>query len=338
MPSGTKPSGGIVSICVTGFRGPNQALTALAHATAQSRHIALADTKPNGVQARFIIEQLEILRPRTVIFGGWSAHYEPFLQRFRKRGPFWTVYWTSSAAQMELSGELDAYLRVVTDPRIGAVLYADETLAHSALAALKPSDVLPVCLKPSAGPLPKRTGSAAKRAPVVSLFCSEREAARKNVLATLVALADVRSRYVLHLNGLSRDPGYRRLLELLRIPYRDFGWMERGAYERAVARVDLGLQVSLSESYNQVVADHGVLGIPVIASEMVPVLRTLAPPLRARLVARNPDDVQVLRRMIEYLLERPAARARIGGAVRVQLGKDNARNVRTAIDVLKTLA
>jgi hypothetical protein len=329
---------GVVSICVAGFPGTNQALTALAHATHKIRHLTLADAKPNGPEARFIMEHLEEIRPKTVILGGWSTHYEPIVRHFRRRGPFWAVYWTSSAGQMEMAGEMEPYLRVLDDERIGAILYADAHLASSALAALKPSDVFPVCVMPMPKPLSAKMRRTRKRRSVLSLFCSAREAPRKNVLTTLLALADLEQDFVLHLNGLARQPPYERLLERLRIPHRDFGWMERDCYDRAVAQVDVGLQVSLSESHNQVVTDHALRGIPVIASEMVPALRRISPSLRERLVVHNPDDAHELREKIEYLLARPATRVRLGSALRSEIVTHNARNILTALDVLEHLA
>jgi hypothetical protein len=173
---------------------------------------------------------------------------------------------------------------------------------------------------------------------VISLFCSPREMIRKNPLNILLALAGLEHEYVLHLNGLSRHAPYRRLLRRLGIPYRDFGWMERDAYERALEGVDLGLQVSFAESHNQVTADHFQRGIPVVVSEMVPVLATAAPSLRAALVVANPDDHVALRATIGRLLARPHMRRLVGAALQRQFLIDNAAHIRIATRLLRRLA
>src|SRR5215468_3034155 len=281
VPVGTPARPTIMSLCFTGFPGTNRTLTTLAQVSGLVRHISLADERPSSRQARFAMAYLDAIRPRTVILGGWSDHYEPFLQRARRGGPRWVVYWTSSAGQTDIGGEIEKYVRVVADRRIAAVLYADANLVRSPAAQLKASALLPVCALPVVPPSAQPTRRSGPT--VISLFCSPREMIRKNPLNALLALAGLDHEYVLHLNGLSRHAPYRRLLRRLGIPYRDFGWMERDAYERALADVDLGLQVSFAESHNQVTADHLQRGIPVVVSAMVPVLATAAPPLRAAL-------------------------------------------------------
>jgi hypothetical protein len=241
------------------------------------------------------MHHLETIRPRTVIFGGWSPHYEPFLERARANGPRYVVYWTSSAGQTEMAGELQKYLRIIDDARVAEVLYADARLARSPAARLTPADFLPVCALPPAKH--RRVVRAKPRgARVVSLFFSSGEARRKNPFTAFLALGGLQDKYVLHLNGLSRHAPYRRLLGKLEIPFRDFGWMERAVYERALEDVDLGLQLSFAESYNQVAADHFLRGIPVVVSEMIPLLNNVDPSLRAKLVVSNPDDPTAVRR------------------------------------------
>jgi hypothetical protein len=325
-----------MSLCVTGFPGTNRALTTLAQVSGLVRHLALADERPSGCQARFAMAHLEATHPRTVILGGWSDHYEPFLQRAGRGGPRWVVYWTSSAGQTDVAGEIEQYVRILADRRIAAVLYADARLARSPAAQLKASALLPVCALPIA---PRPAQLSPRRGPnVISLFCSPREMIRKNPLNTLLALAGLEHEYVLHLNGLSQHAPYRRLLRRLGIPYRDFGWMERDAYERALADVDLGLQVSFAESHNQVAADHSLRGIPIVVSEMVRVLDTAAPSLRDALVVANPDDHIALRATIDRLLARPGIRRRVGAALQRQFLIDNAAHIRIATRLLRRLA
>ncbi len=326
----------IMSLSVTGFPGTNRTLTTLAQLSGLVRHLALSDERPGGRQARFAMAHIEATRPRTVILGGWSDHYEPFLQRAGRGGQRWVVYWTSSAGQTDIASEIEKYVRILADRRIAAVLYADARLAGSPVARLKPSAHLPVCALPIA---PRPAPPRPRRGPtVISLFCAPREVIRKNPLNSMLALAGLEHEYVLYLNGVSRQAPYRRLLRRLGIPYREFGWMERDAYERVLADVDLGLQVSFTESHNQVAADHLMLGIPVVASEMVPVLDTVEPSVRAALVVGNPDDHVALRATIGRLLARPRLRRRIGTALQRQFLIDNAASIRIATRLLRRLA
>src|SRR5262245_26336993 len=67
---------GVVSVCVASFSGADHALAALQQVTGAVRHITLADQESRGAQTRVVIERIAELRPRTVILGGWSPHYE----------------------------------------------------------------------------------------------------------------------------------------------------------------------------------------------------------------------------------------------------------------------
>ena len=68
------------------------------------------DTVDMKRQARFAMAHLDETRPRTVILGGWSDHYEPFLQGAGRGGPRWIVYWTSSAGQTDIAAEIHKYV------------------------------------------------------------------------------------------------------------------------------------------------------------------------------------------------------------------------------------
>src|SRR5215468_2952815 len=173
----------IMSLCFAGFPGTNRTLTTLAQVSGLVRHLALADERPNGRQARFAMAHLDATRPRTVILGGWSYHYEPFLQRAHRRGPRWVVYWTSSVGQTDIAGEIEKYVRILTDRRIATMLYADANLVRSSVARFKASAFMPVCALPIA---PRPAQPSPRRGPdVISLFSSPREMIRKNPLNTL---------------------------------------------------------------------------------------------------------------------------------------------------------
>jgi len=322
----------VVSICVPGFPGPNRMLATVAEVTGACRHIVLADSRRGGPETRFIRDYIDDTRPRAVILGGWSSQYEPLLARLHRESPRWVVLWASSAGQMSLAGEVPPYLRLVADRRIDRLLYVDPRLARGPLATLKPSAYFPVLAPPV-----ELEARPARRQTVISLFLAAQETPRKNLFTTLLALAALDRTYILYLNGLSSLPHVHRLLREFKIPYRDFGWMERPQYQRVLLQVDVGIQVSFAESFNQVAADHGVRGIPVVVSEMVPAFAKLPPAIRQRLVVTNPDDPDEIRSVLARLIKRPAERVRIGAAVRTQLATEYARNVRTVTRVLRRL-
>ncbi|HYE74590.1 MAG TPA: glycosyltransferase, partial [Blastocatellia bacterium] len=118
----------------------------------------------------------------------------------------------------------------------------------------------------------------------------------------------------------------------------DFGWMSRKSYEQRLDEVSLGLQVSLADSFNQVVAEHLFRGIPVIASAMIPVLKNIDAESRARLIVNNPEDALEITDRIKYLLGNPEARDKLGNKVRQLFLAENTERIKQATSVLTEVA
>ena len=97
------------------------------------------------------------------------------------------------------------------------------------------------------------------------------------------------------------------------------------AYEAAVARAQLGLQVSFAESYCYVAAEHLLAGVPV-GSAMVPALDALSPALRERLIVSSPEAVDEIREKLQFLIDRRATARRSGRRARDELLAANARD------------
>src|SRR6185369_2152112 len=92
------------------------------------------------------------------------------------------------------------------------------------------------------------------------------------------------------LNGLAERAEYRTFLEELNVPFDDRGWLDEDDYARALDDVDVGVQVSLGESFNYVVAEHFARAVPVMLSRSVPVAHGLPDDVLRLLVVTDPDD------------------------------------------------
>ena len=324
----------LVSFCVRGFPGTNRALANLA-ANTGSRHFTLASGEPGGPEIRFFLELLREQLPRTVLFGGWSGIYEHFLDALQDLPVRPGVHWTSSPGQVDVAQEAALLAKVLEDRRVHYRTFANPELAAALAGRLANVHYLPdtVVLPPE--PPPRATPrDDSRECFAISLFCSPFEYKRKNVLSCLLALAGLEGDYVLHLNGLSQEPPYRTLLTLLKIRHEDFGWMEQEAYERALERIDLGLQVSLAETFNHVVAEHIARGIPVLTSRMVPVMDSMPAAARARLVVEDPESPGEIRSRIEWAMSERAACGALGAEMRSELRLENDRRIEAATAVL----
>jgi hypothetical protein len=302
------------------------------------RHITLASPDPNGVEARFVAELCRAQRPKLVVFGGWSPLYAALVETLRHEPIRFAVLWTSSPGQTGLSSEGEKLDAILAERRIDALLFTSRSFAD-AFAGTRPGVFhLPLALDTPPTSDAQPAGALRRDGPFeVTLFCAPPEYARKNVLNCLLALSRVRGEYRLVLNRLSHDPHYGALLARLGIRWEDHGWMERPAYESAVARAQLGLQVSFAESYCYVAAEHLLAGVPVLASAMVPALDALSPPLRERLIVSSPEAVDEIRERIQFLVDRPVLCAELGLRAREELLAANARDAECARRLLAAL-
>ena len=314
----------IVTLVAGGFAGPHRSLQELERCTGLTTHHRLTSNDAAGPELEFYLQLLRDARPRLVLFGGWSPLYGALIQRLRRTPVRFGVWWLSTAGQTDLSGEMDRLMSATENSRIGYYGFAQKSLAESFGGHLPNSAYLPVPMFPETFPLrPVRRSRAA----VVSLFCSPHEYHRKNIFNTLLALAQLQDEYVLSLNGLSRDRWYRAMLQRLGVRYEDSGWMTPDAYRRKLDTVDIGIQVSFAESFNQVAAEHALRSVPVVASQEVPSLAGLRGLDRARLIVSTPEDPGQIADRLRWLIRHPKASREIGqrlsGVLRWQLDRNN---------------
>jgi glycosyltransferase involved in cell wall biosynthesis len=326
----------VVSVCVSGFVGTNEAQRSIAEGSDRIRHFVLTEPRVNGPEARFLVSYFRKTRPQTIICGGWSEHYTPFVS-LTAHGVRIAVYWTSSGSQTEIGCELPQFEAVLANRRITYLLFLDAALAASPIRHLKTTMHLPSRV-PGTGARPDDTRATSGRNLVLSLFCSPHEYARKNVLNTLLAVAALDEPHVLYLNGLSSDPTYAALLKRLRIKYRDLGWMDRDSYRKALYDVDLGLQVSFVESYGQVVVDHLARGVPVVAATLMPALKNVPRSIRSGLMVANPDDWRDIHATIQRWIRGRDASLRAVRTMFRQIQADDAKRQTIVDEVLRSLS
>lgn len=305
----------ILSFCFGGFPGTNRQLREVRAATGLVRHIVTAGGDATSIEATFFREELEARRPRLVIFGGWHRSYDALLDTAIAVGAEAAVLWTSSAVQTGLSDETSTLASLLHDPRIGRFFASTASILDLLATGGRPTHHLPPPLRtddvPSVGGEEHR-----HEPPTVSLFCGPAEYRRKNAFGCIAALAGLDAPYVLHLNGLSHRTEYASLLVQAEIPHIDHGWMDDTTYSGVLDGVDIGLQVSLADSFNYVVAEHMLRAIPVLVSSAVPCAHGLPVEVTRRLVVDNPDDPLEIRAKLRALLLEPSERRVLGTIVR----------------------
>jgi glycosyltransferase involved in cell wall biosynthesis len=310
------PTQAIASICYGGFPGSNRCMRELARATGLARHLVTTED-PGSRETAFYVGLLDDLAPELVLFGSWHKSYEPVADAARRKGARVGVLWTSSPIQTDIGGEVAVLTRVLADARVSLVLFLSRGFEGLGTGAKMTFARLPPLVAVPKGSPPARTSHA--RPPVVSLFCPPAEGRRKNTLACLLALARLRCPYLLLLNGLTAREEYRVMLEPLGIDYEDRGWMTDAEYALTLRSVEVGLQVSLAESFGYVVADHLLAGAPVLVTPMVQAALLLSAETRARLTISNPDDPGEIAERLGSFLEDATLRWETGTRAREEL-------------------
>lgn len=323
----------IVSLCLAAFAGADRAAANLSLNTGLLRHLSLVSADPLGPEIEFTIAYLRERRPVLVIFNGWSAVYARVLAALRRQATAFAVLWHSGPGQTDLAGEWPALAAIVGERRIAHLFIASESLYATLAPRLRNARHLPNTLARAEWDAPKRQPRRPSGTQI-TLFAQPAESARKSVTSCLLALGTLRRRCRLHLNGLSLEPRYRMLLDLLRLRYRDWGWMPPQQYDAVVRRASLGLQVSFAETYGYVVAEHLARGVPVVGSAAVPVLARLSPAVRRRLIVTNPDDPAEIGAKIRFLLDHPRVAAAIAARAQAESLSWNRRDIAKATATL----
>ena len=325
----------IITFCVRGFPGTNRSLMNLEKTTGLSKHFILTSLNQYGPEIKFFINYIKTVKPKLVVFGAWSAIYEVLFKKLKGEKTQFGIYWTSSPGQVDISEEIDILSFLIKDPRIQHKLFANRELALSLSRHIKNVHYLQdTLILPLSGSKKSNYGSRQKGVVIISLFCSPFEYKRKNILNCLLAVSMLDINYVLYLNGLSKNIHYKNVLESLNIRYKDFGWMSYEKYQNILDKVDLGLQVSFAETFNHVVAEHIIRGIPVITSRMVPVMQNKSKQIKDKLIVDNPDNYLEIKGKIEHLIRNLHLRRKLGTMMLNQIRKENDNRIKSAIDVM----
>ena len=327
----------IFTICKKIFFGADTAFRNLSNSFPIVEHFSVGSCDINNPEIRLLYNYLKRQDKKIIIFSGSVEVYADIINQLKGENTIFGVYWFSSAGQAEISKELKILVLLLDNPVIKYKFFASKEL----YAGLKKygNDIyyLPVIMADNFCVSVKKTLKNKKNI-IFSLFCSQSEYRRKNLLNVLLALSNLKRPYVLYLNGLSKEGCYKRLLNKLHIVYEDLGFMDRAKYEKVLNRIDIGLQVSFAESFNCVVAEHLIRGIPVITSNMVPAMNVLPLNIRKMLVVDSIDNPLAISKKIEELIASPKLSLVTGSNISRYVIAENKKRQILVRDLLESIA
>jgi len=257
-----------------------------------------------------VIKELKFDPPDFLFVGGWDCNIKTIVQNTSKKTKV-ILMWCSPITQIDLGGEITRFFDVWNCLETKQIDYLGiplETDCESLKILNKKVIYLPIYLdnKELENNILKEKKSEEEC--VTDLFCAP--CSRKNLLAQIVAISHYEN-LKLHLNyqvspsnAIYIDAAHRMIKK-----YENFGWLNREEYLKKIQLSDFGMQVSISESFDYVAAEHMYYGIPVILSNVIPYS---SEPSIQSLVVNDHQNIYEISKIIKKLTEKSGYREEIG--------------------------
>ncbi|GAH19267.1 unnamed protein product [marine sediment metagenome] len=214
------------------------------------------------------VNQLNQIKPSdTVIFGAWHPQYSLYLRRCKAKKKY--ISWHSPLAQAELNNEPEL-IRLILDLKkkgiIQGIVHMDED--NYKIFGGENDFYLPHPFSTDRFKEQRKKYAKAVDLKSISFFTAFGNK-QKNIMCQLggISLAQKKHPVMLHVNDMPEV--YRRFCDTLGIKYTDHGFIPEDKYYEMIYGTKLGLQVSVSEAFNYVVAIFLALGTPCIVSPAI---------------------------------------------------------------------
>ena len=217
--------------------------------------------------------------PADLIFlGGWDNNVKLLVHNAVNPDTKITLLWCSPIVQTDLGGEISRFMEVLDFVKSGYIDNLGILLDYDYefLKGLSPSvKYLPVWM--DTDELDGISGVKLEEGFIhADIFCAP--CSRKNVFLQMMALLKYKEKVKLHVNYMP-NPNTMSYIGLGNKYFNDnfinHLWMNRKSYLSHVKSMDIGLQVTLSESYNYTAGEHLYLGTPILLSKSTPISRNL---------------------------------------------------------------
>lgn len=256
-----------------------------------------------GLAKHVYINQLNQIKENdTVLFGAWHPQYSLHLRRCKSKNKY--ITWHSPLLQAELNNESE-FIQLILDLKkkniIQGIVYMYED--NYKIFGDEKDSYLPHPF--STDRFKKHHKEYAKTVDPKSVaFFTAFGNKQKNILCTLggVSLVQKQHPVMLHVNGM--PDVYRRFSDAIGLKYTDHGFIPEDKYYQMIDGFKLGLQVSVSEAFNYVVAIFLALGTPCIISPTI--AKNFEIDEDPALIVNNIDSSVEIATKIKYILDADA--------------------------------
>lgn len=247
------------------------------------------------------IKELKINPPDILFVGGWDNRIKTIVQNTSPRTKV-ILMWCSPITQVELGGEMTRFFDVwncLDTKQIDYLAIPLET-DYESLKLLNDRTVyFPIYMDTKELDENKISEKETNNKLIVDMFCAP--CLRKNILTQMVALAHHKDKTLLRINyspSSSNSSLYIDAAHRIVGNYENNEWLDRSLYLNKIQNSDFCMQVSLSESFNYVAAEHMYYGIPAILSDIIPYA---SDPRISGLVVENHQNIYEISRVIGRL-------------------------------------
>jgi len=263
--------------------------------------------------------------PGLCILGAWRRDYPAYIRKHRRPDVTFALSWHSSWNQIEQGREWPYLAKALDLLRAGHIARLFVSCEETAAVVGRMAggvEWLPNTLDTA---LAEKIVPARRPGRHIDLFCSGTP--RKNLFAQVAALADADA--VLHVNAMNAK-AVGPIAKALGVKAAKHNLPRPADYLQVIAGMTAGLQVSLAESFNYVVAEHMLLAVPVLVSRHVP-----CRPADGQLTVDDEHSPAAIRAKLLPLLDDPGLRDDLGAACHEHITALAAEHNRVATEVLK---
>lgn len=294
----------VLGITSKGWCGVEEAMNNILGVTSEMATTNLISMS-HPPDVRLYRQQIIQFNPSVIIMGGYGPSFEFIFNTFR--GKVFVVLWCSNILQSEISDEmnrLNSVIEMLKGRRIRSIAFIEKN-SLQIMKTYHPSlnfSYFPIFSTPKEHC--EKIEFKPKDAFHVDIFCTPN--GRKNIYNQVAALHEFCKIHVNYDQGI-----YTKSFEHMRnvINHGRFKQHELFSY---IKSMNLGVQASLNESYNYVVGDHLLLGVPVLSSMFVPAIAEIDDSLiKKYLIAQDVNDINEIKEKVMFLKNNPSLMAEL---------------------------
>lgn len=220
-----------------------------------------------------LIKELKTTPPDFLFLGGWDNRIRTIVQNCLPQTKV-VLMWCSPICQIDLGGEISRFFDAISFLNSGSISYIGipvETDYNILKEMNKNFKFLPIYMDENE--LNENTIENNVKNELVNfdIFCAPCQ--RKNIISQLFALHGNKNKVKLNINYDKSNvvaSQYIAPAQSLFPNLENHPWGSRKEYLSLIQKMDFGMQVSMSESFNYVCAEHMFYGIPMVMSNVNP--------------------------------------------------------------------